>query len=46
MLSRDITFLHVCESNVKFNAKIKTYPDGSAEILCADRAIFGGDGWE
>lgn len=46
MLSRDITSLHVCESNVKFNAKIKSYPDGSAEILCADRAIFGGDGWE
>lgn len=38
--------LHEAECNVKFNAKIKKYPDGSLEILCADRAIFGADGWE
>lgn len=46
MMSNEITFLHNPERNVKFNTRIKKYPDGSSEILCADRAIFGADGWE
>lgn len=46
MLSRDKSILHEVQSNVKYTAKIKKYPDGSLEILCADRAVFGADGWE
>ena len=45
MLSINIPFLHQAESNVKCNARIKGYPDGSMEILVASRPIFG-TGWE
>lgn len=46
MVSCENSFLHVSKRNVKFNARIKIYPDGSKEILCADSAIFSADGWE
>ena len=45
MLSINIPFLHQAESNVKCNTRIKSYPDGSTEILVASRPIFG-TGWE
>lgn len=38
--------LHSAESNLKSYAKIKRYPDGSFEIMAANRPIFAPDGWE
>lgn len=34
------------KSDIARNARLKTYPDGSAELLICDRPIFGMDGWE
>lgn len=34
------------EAHIRHNCRIKTYPDGSAVILLADRAIFREPGWE
>lgn len=31
---------------IKYNARVKFFPDGAAEVLVADRAIFRESGWE
>lgn len=46
MLSSDMSFLHVAESDVKCHGKLKRYPDGAWELLVASKPIFGADGWE
>ena len=33
-------------ANIRHNCRMKSYPDGSAVILVADRAIFRAPGWE
>lgn len=38
--------LYVSSEDVLCTARIKTYPDGTQQILVCDRAIFGGIGWE
>lgn len=45
MLSHKISTLHQPKGNVKHNARIKFYPDGSQEIMVASKPIFGA-GWE
>lgn len=34
------------ESEIRHNCRIKTYPDGTREIMVADRDIFRAPGWE
>ena len=34
------------EDHIRHNCRIKTYPDGSAVVLVADRAIFREPGWD
>lgn len=46
MLSSDMSFLHVAESDVKCHGKLKRYPDGAWELLVASKPIFGAAGWE
>lgn len=46
MLSLDMTSLRIAESDVKSHGKLKRYPDGSWELLVADKPIFGMGGWE
>lgn len=31
---------------IMYNAQVKRYPDGSAQLLCANRTIFRASGWE
>lgn len=38
--------LNVSGEDVYCTARIKTYPNGTRQILVCDRAIFGGAGWE
>lgn len=38
--------LNVSSDSIFCNTRIKTYPDGSSEVLVCDREIFGGAGWE
>lgn len=38
--------LHASWFDVKFNTKIKYYPDGGYTIYAASRPIFGPEGWE
>lgn len=38
--------LNVPGEDIFCNARIKTYPDGTQQILVCDREIFGGTGWE
>jgi len=37
---------HVPGENITHNVRVKTYPDGTASVLVADRAIFRAPGWE
>lgn len=34
------------QDNLRHNCRIKTYPDGSAQVLLAERAIFQEPGWQ
>lgn len=38
--------MHVAQSSIGHNARIKKYPDGSMEILACESSIFGFAGWE
>lgn len=38
--------LNVSASDIVCNTRIKSYPDGSSEVLVCDREIFGRAGWE
>lgn len=38
--------LNVSGEDIFCTARIKTYPNGTQQILVCDRAIFGGIGWE
>lgn len=38
--------LDVTASSIFYNTRLKSYPDGSCQVLACDREIFGGDGWE
>ena len=38
--------LNVSGEDIFCTARIKTYPDGTQQILACDRAIFGGHGWD
>lgn len=38
--------IHIPETEIGYNSKIKTYPDGSTEILVSSRPVFGRGGWE
>lgn len=46
MGSRKKTFLHVAERDMRHTCRIKTYPDGSVEVMAASRPIFAEAGWE
>lgn len=46
MESHKATSLHVAERDIRHTCRIKTYPDGSVEVMAASRPIFSAAGWE
>ena len=46
MESHKETSLHVAERDIRHTCRIKSYPDGSVEVMAASRPIFAEPGWE
>lgn len=46
MESHKASTLHVAERDMRHTCRIKSYPDGSVEVMAASRPIFAGAGWE
>lgn len=46
MLSRETSSLHQKKVDITYHGRLKTYPDGSWELLAASRAVFRESGWE
>ena len=42
----NLSSLGVSGADIFRNTRIKSYPDGSTEILVCDHPVFGGEGWE